>query len=61
MKRFSVTVLGKENLMVPLDYSGVWIDALNEGLAKSIMLDQVANDLCRPRDSLMAEATLIKE
>lgn len=61
MKRFSVTVLGKENPMAPLGYSEVWIDALNEGLAKSIMLDQVANDLCRPRDSLMAEATLIKE
>ena len=60
MKRFSVTVLGKENLMAPLGYSNIWIDALNEGLAKSIMLDQVANDLCRPRDSLMAEAVLIK-
>jgi hypothetical protein len=60
MKRYAVTVLGRENLEAPLGYSGVWIDALNEGQAKSIMLEQVANDLCRPRKSLMAFAELVK-
>lgn len=60
-KRFSVTVVGKENLNAPLGFDGVWIDAWTEGEAKRIMLNQVANDLCRPAGSLIATAQLVKE
>ena len=59
MKRYAVTVLGKENLDAPLGFDGIWIDTWNEGLAKRIMLEQVSNDLCRPIDTLVASAVLV--
>jgi hypothetical protein len=61
MKRFSVTILGKENLNAPLGFDNIWIDAFNEGQAKSIMLNEAANTLFRPRESLIAKAEFVKE
>jgi hypothetical protein len=58
-KRYAVTITGTEG--APLGFSNVWIDAPCEGVAKSIMLDTVSNDLCCPRETLMASARLVKK